>query len=113
MAINKEVRQVTKIQIDYLKSKKYEIKFGGKLFTRTQEIEQIKLLVIGRDSNVESKFNLSQLKHLKNETIRKFGLNRYEYKVNLNLNELFENKSLDNDVYDLFFEIKYRNSDEN
>lgn len=113
LAINKEVRQVTKIQIDYLKSKKYEIKFGGKLFTRTQEIEQIKLLVIGRDSNVESKFNLSQLKHLKNETIRKFGLNRYEYKVNLNLNELFENKSLDNDVYDLFFEIKYRNSDEN
>lgn len=112
LAINKTVKQETKTQINYLRSKKNKIVFKGKLFTRNQLIEEIELVVIGRENNVDTRFKLSYLEHLQNETIRNFGLNRYKFKVNLDLNELFKNNANGTDVYDLFFEIKYQNIDE-
>src|SRR5690606_20299660 len=93
LAINKTVKQETKTQINYLSSKKNKIVFKGKLFTRNQLIEEIELVVIGRENNVDTRFKLSYLEHLQNETIRNFGLNRYKFKVNLDLNELFKNNA--------------------
>lgn len=112
LAINKAVQQEAKTQIDYLKSKRHEIHFGGKLYTRSFKVQEIKLLIIGRESNIETRLPLTSLSHLEKETRKKFGLNRYRYEAELNLNKLFQNKLLGADVYDLFFEINYEDSDE-
>src|SRR5699024_4564366 len=107
LAVNKEVKQQKKIQIDYMKSKNSEIDFGGKLFTRTEEIKDMNMVVIGRDSNVEAYFPV-EFKHLVKKTKQKFGLNRYKYKVKLNFNSLFENEDFKEDTYDLYFDIEWK-----
>lgn len=112
LAINKTIKQKTKTSIDYLKSKTHELIFGGKLYTRSHEIDTIKLLVIGRENNIKTYFPISSIHFLHKETIGKFGLNRYKYDVVLNFNELFKSDLNDNDIYDLFFEIKYKNNEE-
>lgn len=112
LAVNKPIKQETTTQINYLKSKKHSIHFGGKIFTKNQIIDRITLAVIGRDSNIKTYFPITYLKFLEQETKQKYGIKRYKYKASLDLNELFKNKLLSNDVYDLFFEIKYSHSDE-
>src|SRR5699024_10139464 len=74
-AVNNFVDQTTKIQVDYLKSETDSIRFGGKLFTRTNQVEQINLLLIGRENNSETRLPV-QLNHLKEATEKRFGLNR-------------------------------------
>src|SRR5699024_7377428 len=91
----------------YMKSKNSEIDFGGKLFTRTEEIKDMNMVVIGRDSNVEAYFPV-EFKHLVKKTKQKFGLNRYKYKVKLNFNSLFENEDFKEDTYDLYFDIEWK-----
>ena len=112
LAINKTVEQVTKTQIDYLKSSKHEIRFGGKLFTRSFNVQKIDFVVIGRENNIETKLPVSLLTYLEDETKRRFGLNRYRYTVKLNLNSLFQNKDLGKDIYDFYFDIKYEDLEE-
>lgn len=111
LSVNKEVNQKYISQINYLKSKQNYINFGGKLFTRTQEIEELDLLIIGRDSNLEYSTPIDFI-HLKAETIKKFGLNRYMFTVDVNLNDMVNKSVLTDDVYDLFFHVKFKNSEE-
>lgn len=106
LAVNKDINQQRKVQIDYLKSKKHEIIFGGKLFTRTETIKDIKMVVIGRENNAEASYPV-EIEQMVKETRRRFGLNRYKYKTRLNFNALFGNASFKDDVYDLYFEVKY------
>lgn len=112
LAVNKIVKQSVKTEIKYLKSKKNELVIGGNIFSRNHEIEDIKLVVIGRDNKVEEHYSEVSLKYLKKESIKKFGLNRYNFKVTFNLNDLSQNDLFNEDVYDLFFKIKFLHLDE-
>src|SRR5699024_10770603 len=107
LAVNKEVKQKKKIQIDYIKSRSSQIKFGGKLFTRTEEINGMKLLIIGRNNNIETSFPV-EFEHLTEKTKQKFGLNRYKYKAHLNFDTLFKDENFTEDTYDLYFDIKWK-----
>src|SRR5699024_6211270 len=91
---------------------KHEIRFGGKLFTRSFNVQKIYFVVIGRENNIETKLPVSLLTYLEDETKRRFGLNRYRYTVKLNLNSLFQNKDLGKDIYDFYFDIKYEDLEE-
>lgn len=108
LTINKPVEQKEVRQIDYLKTKKNKMEFGGKLFTRSRKIKEIKLQIIGRENSQSITTNVD-LTHLENETSMKFGLNRYYFKLNLNIDQLFKNARLTEDIYDYFFLIKYEN----
>lgn len=106
LAINYDVNQRTTIQIDYLNSHKHTVSFGGKLFTKSFEIEKIQLSMVGRESNIEVKMPVS-VNLMKDEVEKKFGLNRYKYDTSINLNKVFEAPSFNADIYDLYFNIKY------
>ena len=56
LAVNTPVNQPNKIQIDYLKPQKNFLEFGGKLFTRSLEIEEIELFITGRENSKEFYF---------------------------------------------------------
>src|SRR5690625_513252 len=111
VAINENVSQKKSIQIDNLKSKKNKFTFNGKLFTRNSEINSINLIVKGRETSEESTFPVI-ISHLKDDVRKKYGLNRYKYKVILDLNEVFKNPLFKDDVYDLFFEIAFHDCKE-
>lgn len=111
LAINKVVHQKYIPQIDYLKSKRNRISFNGKLFTRTHEIDDIKLLIKGRESSLECSLPLDHY-HLKADTIKRFGLNRYRFNAKIDLNDLVNRTLLTDDVYDLFFDVRFKNTEE-
>lgn len=111
-AVNYEIKPITNVQIDYLKSRKHTVEFGGRLFTKNSKIDSIELAMTGRETSVETKMAVN-LSWMKEATEKKYGLNRYEYKVNVDLNEVFQNQSFGDDIYDFYFEIKYHDFDEN
>lgn len=111
LAINHIVEQANKIQVDYLKSRKHEIRFGGKLFTRTDKVENVELLLIGRESNVQTRLPLS-LHHMVEETEKRFGLNRYTYNATIDMNNLLKNSKVKDDVYDPYLEVQFENIEE-
>lgn len=111
LAINKEIEQKYISQIDYLKSSNEVVKLGGKLFTRTHQIEDIKLKVIGRETGLEYLYPIDYT-DLKEDAKTKFGLNRYYFNAGIDLQTLLEKKILSEDVYDLFFQVQFKNLDE-
>src|SRR5699024_3071102 len=108
---NKQINQQNKIQIDKLVSKRNKIKFEGKIFTKTKQIENISLLIQGREVNYKVLLPV-EIYLLRDQIKKKFGLNRYQYFVNINLNQFASENDLSNDVFDLYFQIKYKYSDE-
>lgn len=111
LSINKQINQQNKIQIDKLVSKRNKIKFEGKIFTKTKQIENISLLIQGREVNHKVLLPV-EIYLLRDQIKKKFGLNRYQYFVNINLNQFASENDLSNDVFDLYFQIKYKYSDE-
>lgn len=105
-AVNYELTARTKTQINELKLKKSKVNIKGKLFTKSSEIKSCCLIFKGRETNLEAKVPV-EYELLQEETKRRFGLNRYRFKIQIDLNRLFENRSLDEDIYDAFLEIQY------
>ncbi|MGP4063920.1 CDP-glycerol glycerophosphotransferase family protein [Oceanobacillus sp. M65] len=111
-SVNQQVVPNSKLQIDFLRSKGHRISFGGKLFSKHSRIEEIKLLIIGRETNLLIEQNTVSTNLLVKETQEKFGLNRYKYRADINLNNAFSDNTLGEDIYDLYFEIKYHDFNE-
>jgi len=106
LAVNYEIQPNTTVQIDYLKSKPHHIKFGGKLFTKSSLIDSIELVIVGRETNVETHMSV-KLKYMSDAVKKRFGLNRYKYETTVDLNKVFENPIFNADIYDFYFDIKY------
>lgn len=111
LSVNYEIQPQTTVQIDDLKSKRHHIKFDGKLFTKSYQIQKIDLIVVGRETNVEDKLPVD-LSLLKKKVESRFGLHRYKYETRIGLNELFKSSFFQADIYDLFFDIKYAGFEE-
>lgn len=102
-----QIKPQIKTQIDYLKSRKNSIFVGGKLYTKNSRIDRITGVLIARDSKVEIKTEISTKLLLKDMETR-FALNRYEYKIKLDLNHIFKDYiNQKDDVFDVFLLIKY------
>ncbi|WP_188496023.1 CDP-glycerol glycerophosphotransferase family protein [Pullulanibacillus pueri] len=109
--VNRELKQSSKTKIDYLRLEPHRLMVGGKLYTRNSKINDIKLILFGRKLNVSTTLPL-KLKFLEEATRRKYGLNRYDYQADIDLNKLFENEALDEDIYDLHFEVQFHDCKE-
>ncbi|GGE54813.1 hypothetical protein GCM10011391_37240 [Pullulanibacillus camelliae] len=110
-AINHELKPNIKLNLSYLHTKNHNIDFGGIVYSKNSKICAAELSIIGRESNIEIKSPIS-LEFSKEETQKKYGLNRYTYHVNLDLNDVFRNEQLNEDVYDVYLLIKLNDYEE-
>jgi len=111
LAHNVEINVKPKLQIEKVKSKKNEIHLGGRIFSSHLKIESGKLLLKGRTTKKEM-FAPVTFHDLREETRQKYGLNRYTYKSDLQLQNINNGKLLEEDIYDIFLVLKFSNSDE-
>jgi len=111
LAINYELQPDTTVLIEQLKSKRHQINFNGKLFTKSSLIDKINLVMVGRETDIETKIPVN-LHYMKDEVTKQFGLNRYKYETGVNLNEIFKDQAFNADIYDFYFDIKYHDYDE-
>src|SRR5690606_14247816 len=94
------------IQIDKIKRSNSTIKLIGKIFTKSSNIVNGRLLLKGRNTNAEYSINTIKFQKMYEETKRKYGLNRYQYEAEINFKELGNENLLGDDVYDLFVSLK-------
>ncbi|KYG30887.1 CDP-glycerol glycerophosphotransferase family protein [Alkalihalobacillus trypoxylicola] len=101
-----------KIQIDTVKSKNGKVTLKGHIYSGSSLLEKMELITIGRQSANELISNYTQITHVKEYSIRKFGLNKYAYKAVIDIEELNKLGTLREDIYDLYFNVKFLNHDE-
>src|SRR5699024_8068244 len=110
--VNVEQKPIVTTQIDTLKSKKHNIHLTGKLYTKSSRIETIEAVLIGRETSYQLKAPV-QVTLMQDIMKRRYALNRYIFDLNMDLNKLSrENESLTDEVYDLFFKVKYHDYEE-
>lgn len=112
LAVNYPITTKATTQINSLKSSKNKIKIKGKIFTKTFELSSCNLILKDRENSEDVKIEVG-LKYLEKETQKKFGLNRYQFQVDLDLNHIFNNYDLNEGIYDAYFELNYKNKNEN
>src|SRR5699024_2573312 len=111
ISLNKALRQEIITQINRLYKYKDNLKINGKLFTRSHTIEAISLSIVGRDTNEAYYFPVST-NYLLEKTKKRFGLNRYHFETNISMSEMAVQKFLEEDIYDLFLDISFKNEDD-
>lgn len=110
-AVNKVLKPSVKTQINKMKTRKGHLTLTGKIFTRNSNVNQSYLVFKGREEGLETKTPLS-LRFLEQETVKKYGLNRYEYKVHANLNDILKNGEFEADIYDVNLELHCHDVDD-
>ena len=110
-AVNTDVATRKKLQIDLVQSSKNLMKISGKMFTKNSLIQDGHALLKGRESNAEFEIPLEFL-HQEEETKKKYGLNRYNYTINLQVDTLAGNQLIDEDIYDIFLKLKFHDEAE-
>ncbi|TCP19001.1 CDP-glycerol glycerophosphotransferase [Scopulibacillus darangshiensis] len=101
LAYNKELNPNVKTQIDRLKIKKERLIIEGKLYTKHSMVKESQILLSGRDTGTAALVPVS-LQHLKEEVVKKYGLNRYAFQAQMDLSDVFAANQLTQDVYDLY-----------
>src|SRR5699024_596877 len=80
--------------------------------TKNSRIETIEAVLIGRETSYQLKAPV-QVTLMQDIMKRRYALNRYIFDLNMDLNKLSrENESLTDEVYDLFFKVKYHDYEE-
>lgn len=110
--VNKEAASPVKLQIDAVKSTKGKLYLKGKLFSRSSFINDGKVYVKARNSDVTLSANTVDFNYMKNDVIEKYGLNRYSFKATIDLVSMNHNELLPEDIYDLFFDMKLHDQQE-
>lgn len=109
-AVNHKLKPNTKTQINYMKMYKGRLKLDGKVFTKNSIIDKSSIVFKSRDSGREIVFPV-RFEHLTEETKKKYGLNRYRYTIEVDLNRVFS-ADIDQDIYDVFFEFDYHDCEQ-
>lgn len=110
-SVNQELKPSTSTQINNLKFDKSTLLLKGKLFTRNSIIEKCQVVLKSRERNSEIVQPVIY-EHLKEETEKKFALNRYLFKVNIDLKQIFKHESFEGDIFDIYLEFNYHDIDE-
>lgn len=108
LSTRETLNQQTNTQIDTIKMKNDEIKISGKIFTKSNVIENLNLQFKSREGERLINQPLSY-KYLNIETAKRFGLRRYRYKGTLNFTKQLE--MIEEGIYDAFLIIKYKNTE--
>ncbi|WP_187373129.1 CDP-glycerol glycerophosphotransferase family protein [Bacillus rubiinfantis] len=106
LVLNKEPYIPPITQIDRLKTSPNMLAIEGKLFTKGSRVIESRLLLIGRNTKREIDIDVS-ISLDEKETALKYGLNRYHYKAAINFDEISKGINLKEDIYDLFFKLKF------
>ncbi|WNF37326.1 CDP-glycerol glycerophosphotransferase family protein [Bacillaceae bacterium IKA-2] len=111
IVLNETLNLEISSQIDKLKTKKNQLIIEGKLFTKNSSIENAEIVLKARNQQIELVSGKITFRHLKDETEKKYGLNRYTYEVVIELDNIQNGEILNEDVYDVFINLKIRNTD--
>ncbi|SES88632.1 CDP-glycerol glycerophosphotransferase [Oceanobacillus limi] len=105
LVYNDEPNTPTKLQIDGFKRRKGLLQLEGKIFTRNSKILSSELVLKGRDTLVEFTSTKTEFTHQGDIVEKKYGLNRYLYKAEIDLATASNGRVLEEDVYDLYFKL--------
>ncbi|SNS79601.1 CDP-glycerol glycerophosphotransferase [Bacillus sp. OK838] len=108
--INKTPEISIKSQIEKITNKSKTMHISGQIFTKNSKIIKGESLVKGRQSDKEYQANISFI-HNKEMNIKKYGLNRYIYDMNLDLEQLVS-VDLEDDVYDIYMKLYLHDQEE-
>lgn len=103
---NSEVKTPTKILIDKVKRRGSKLSIEGMMFTKSSRIEQGVLILRAREAKKDLIINNVNFKPIEDVIKLKYGLNRYRYSAEVDFKKLNQDNLIEEDVYDLFFEIK-------
>lgn len=112
LIVNGETAPSLKVQIDKIKSKQGKLFLTGKMFSGSLLITNPEVFVLGRRFGLGLTSSKLKLEHLTKETSERYGLNRYVYRATIDLVEMNNQNLVPEDIYDLFFKIKYNNGQE-
>ncbi|WLV24152.1 CDP-glycerol glycerophosphotransferase family protein [Aciduricibacillus chroicocephali] len=110
-SVNNELKSNTKTQINKMKMKKGILRLETKIFTKNSWIESCRIVFKSRESGEEFGTPIGYT-HIIEETVRKFGLNRYIIKGDINLNELLAPYLQESGIFDIYFEMTYHDIQE-
>lgn len=110
--INKGMNPEISSQVDKLKSRKNKIIIEGKLFTKSSLVEKGEVVLKARNQHIEIVSSNVKFTHLKDDTEKKYGLNRYKYEAVLELDKIQSGEILNEDIYDVFLNLELDNIDE-
>lgn len=96
----------TKIQIDKTKKRFNKFILEGKIFTRNSLINKGEVVLKGRDSGIEWTTSSLYFVYLEEAVKKRYGLNRYIYKAEINIQDFNNGGFLVEDIYDLFFKLE-------
>ncbi|WP_068675318.1 CDP-glycerol glycerophosphotransferase family protein [Oceanobacillus sp. Castelsardo] len=103
--VNAEPDTPIRLQIDKVKKNHQTLRLEGKIFSRNSNIQDGQIVLVGRDTDYHLTSSELTFHKLQEQVEKKYGLNRYTYVANINLKEMNQGKVLDDDVYDLFFNL--------
>lgn len=83
---------------------------NGQIFTKNSKILSGEGIVKGRQSEKEYQANISFI-YNQEVNIKKYGLNRYIYNINLNLEQLVD-EDLTDDIFDIYMKLNLHDQEE-
>jgi len=107
LKVNEDPISPVKLQVDRVKTKDGLFHLSGKIFTKSSKIVSGSLLLKGRESDKDLTLPTIHFYSNDEETVKKYGLNRYKYDAIINFDKLNEGLMLDEDVYDLYLILKF------
>lgn len=112
LSVNKELVIKPKLQIDKIKRTRNSLTLIGPIFTQYLKLSNIQIYVNGRQHNSAYISDQIIVREIQEYSEKKFGQNKYYYEATIDLNELQKNKEIEEDIYDLFFDMTFLNHEE-
>ena len=101
-----------KINIDRIHQQESGFGISGMLFTKSSLINSGELILRGRESLEELKFDQSEFTHLDDPVENSYGNNRYMYTSEIEFNRIDGGEALGEEVYDFYFKLNLNNRHE-
>lgn len=105
LVINEEPHTPIRIQVDKFKRRQSKLVLEGKIFTRNAVVQGSEFILQGRDSGEEISSSTTEFQLRTERVRRKFGLNQYIYRAEIDLELANSGKMLAEDIYDLYFKL--------
>lgn len=108
--VNNPPKVTIKSQIEKITNKSKMLHINGQIFTKHSKVIKGEGIIKGRLSGKEYKANMSFI-HNREMHIIKYGLNRYIYKMMLDLEQLVS-ADLQDDIYDIYMKLHLHDQEE-
>ncbi|MGG4178485.1 CDP-glycerol glycerophosphotransferase family protein [Virgibacillus pantothenticus] len=105
LVVNNIPDSPTRLQIDKVGKRFNKFTLEGKIYTRNSLINKGEIILKGRESGVELSSNSLDFIYLEKEVKKRYGLNRYIYKAEINFQDITNDSFLKEDIYDLFLKL--------